>query len=189
MPNFRRNWLSGGTFFFTVVTAGRVPLFRDQEARRLLGDCLREERRIRPFDLQAVVLLPDHLHAIWTLPSGDFDYPIRWSSIKSRFTHEWLKCGSASESERSEAQRRERRRGIWQSRYMEHTIRDEDDWIQHANYIHFNPVRHGLARCPKDWPWSSFLRYVRSGDYPLDWGCSIDGEAPVCDRVNVDLVE
>jgi putative transposase len=188
MPNFRRNWLPGGTFFFTVVTAGRAPLFGDDRARALLGTCLRQERAARPFDVDAIVLLHDHLHALWTLPPGDFDFSKRWSSIKSRFTREWL-AGGGAEQAVPPGQHLQERRGVWQARFFEHTIRDEDDLIQHADYIHFNPVKHDLADCPRDWPWSSFRRFVRLGDYPIDWACSQSGQTPQFDRIDIDLIE
>lgn len=188
MPNYRRNWVPGGTFFFTLVTAGRVFLFLEESARTLLGQGLRLEREARPFTIDAIVLLPDHLHVIWTHPPGDFDFAIRWASIKSRFTREWLDLGN-DDRPVLPGQQREGRRGVWQPRFIEHTIRDEDDLIQHVNYIHFNPVKHGLVRCPRDWRWTSFFRYVRSGEYPIDWACSGSGVPPYYDRVDANLVD
>jgi putative transposase len=188
MPNFRRNWLPGGTFFFTIVTAGRAPLFAGESARTLLGRCFRQERATRTFALDAVVLLPDHLHAIWSLPPGDFDFSTRWSAIKSKFTREWLASGGLEQGV-PPGQQAQGRRGVWQARSFEHTIRDEDDLIQHVEYIHFNPVKHGLATCPREWPWSSFPRFVRQGDYPIDWACSRQGRAPRFDGIDIDLVE
>jgi putative transposase len=188
MPNFRRNWSPGGTFFFTVVTAGRVPLFQSESARIMLGGSFRQEIAIRPFSPVAIVLLPDHLHVLWTLPSGDIDFSTRWSSIKSRFTREWLASGG-SEAAVPLGQQKQERRGIWQARFYEHTIRDEDDLIQHVEYIHYNPVKHGLARCPRDWPWSSFPRYVRQADYPADWACSQFSESLQFNRINSQLIE
>jgi putative transposase len=131
---------------------------------------MREEREDAPFATVAIVLLPDHLHVIWTLPPGDADYPRRWQAIKAKFTSRWLASGG-EEEQVTPGYQRQRRRGVWQPRFMEHTIRDERDLHHHADYIHYNPVKHGYVRCPKDWPWSSFHRYVESGDYPLDWGC------------------
>jgi putative transposase len=170
MPDFRRYFVPGGTYFFTLVTARRSPLFRHEEARTLLGKTMREQCEDAPFETVAIVLLPDHLHAIWTLPPGDEDYPRRWQAIKAKFTSGWL-AGGGEEQEVTPGYGRQRRRGVWQPRFMEHTIRDEGDLHQHADYIHYNAVKHGYVRCPKDWPWSSFHRYVRSGDYPIDWGC------------------
>ncbi len=188
MPNFRRFWIPGGTFFFTVVTAGRAPLFRDESARKLLGNAFRQELLLRPFSTVAIVLLPEHLHALWTLPAGDFDFSTRWSSIKSRFTREWLASGG-SEQKVPDGQRRQERRGVWQARFYEHTIRDEDDLIQHVDYIHFNPVKHYLTNCPSDWEWSTFRRYVQQGDYPMDWSCSGLGGAPQFSRIDSHRIE
>jgi len=107
---------------------------------------------------------------IWTLPKADADYSGRWSKIKSQFTRQWLVMGG-TEASPSQGKRRDDRRGVWQPKFIEHTIRDEDDFIHHVEYIHYNPVKHGYVQCPKDWPWSSFRRYVKQGVYPLDWCC------------------
>jgi len=115
---------------------------------------------------------------MWELAAGDADYSDRWSRIKSTFTRRYPGDVSTDPSV-STSQRRERRRGIWQRRFYEHTIRDEDDLIRHVEYIHYNPVKHGLASCPKDWPWSSFHRYVERGIYPEDWCCGNEPPAHV----------
>jgi putative transposase len=187
MPDFRRYCVAGGTYFFTVVTARRAPWFADEAACRLLGDAMRDCRARLPFETIASVLLPDHLHAIWTLPGGDADYATRWRTIKATFTTEWIRR-SGSEQEISSGYERQRRRGIWQARFIEHLIRDEHDLHAHADYLHYNPVKHGYARCPKDWPWSTFNRFVESGDYPENWGCS-DDPPPDLSRVNASLLE
>jgi len=187
MPEYRRYFVEGGTYFFTVVTAEREPLFLDPWARYFLGRVMREQRQNMPFETVAIVLLPDHLHAIWTLPSGDKAYSARWQAIKARFTSEWLDFGG-SETAISSGYQAQRRRGVWQARFIEHTIRDEDDLHAHADYLHYNPVKHQLARCPKDWPWSSFQRFVQLGHYDADWGCS-DHDPPPFGNVNEDLLE
>ena len=187
MSDFRRYFVAGGTYFFTVVTAGRAPLFRKEAARRLLGGVIREKQQEVPFEIVAIVLLPDHLHTIWTLPRGDTDYSGRWKAIKAEFTSTWLAL-DRGEQPVTGGYRRQRRRGIWQPRFMEHTIRDEEDHHHHIDYIHYNPVKHGYARCPKDWRWSSFHRYVRSGDYAENWGCS-DLPKPEFGNVDEDLLE
>jgi putative transposase len=146
-------------------------LFADEVARTILGAKMREKRAEAPFETIAAVLLHDHLHVIWTLPPDDFDYPGRWRAIKATFTAEWLQRGGQEQSV-SEGYRRQRHRGVWQPRFIEHTIRDEEDLLHHADYIHYNPVKHAYVRRPRDWPWSSFHRYVLSGDYPADWGCA-----------------
>jgi len=187
MPDFRRYFVPGGTYFFTLVTAHRVAIFQNQPARALLGKVIRDQHQEAPFETVAIVLLPDHLHAIWTLPSGDDDYPNRWKAIKAKFTSQWIEAGGI-EQDVSSGYRRQRRRGVWQPRFMEHTIRDEQDLHNHADYIHYNPVKHGHVGCPKDWAWSSFRRFVRTGDYPDDWGCP-DQPQPDFGDVDEDLLE
>jgi putative transposase len=117
----------------------------------------------------AIVLLPEHLHCIWALPSGDSDYSSRWRWIKAEFTRAWLALGGREVCCAPAAQR-ERRRGIWQRRFWEHTIRDEADLERHADDIHYNPVKHKHVQNPRDWPWSSFHRWVKLGQYPSNWG-------------------
>jgi len=185
VPDFRRWLVPGGTYFFTIVTAGRSAVFSQDSARRLLGTMMRQVRAASPFTTVAVVLLPDHLHAIWTLPAGDHDYSARWQAIKAKFSSAWLAAGG-SEERVTAGYDRQRRRGVWQPRFMEHTIRDERDLHNHADYIHYNPVKHGYARRPWDWPWSSFRRFVQEGEYPRDWGSS----EPACFRdMDLDLIE
>jgi putative transposase len=187
VPDYRRYFVPGGTYFFTLVTAGRAPLFDSPDARRVLGNLMREKRRHAPFSTVAIVLMPDHLHAIWTLPGDDADYPARWQAIKAGFTSQWLQMGG-DEQAVSSGYQRQRRRGVWQPRFMEHTIRDEQDLLHHADYIHYNPVKHGYARRPKDWPWSSFHRYVLSGDYSEDWGSQAQ-PPPDFGGIDQDLLE
>jgi len=169
MPDYRRWHVPGGTFFFTLVTYERAPYLCRETARRLLRASIQRARERRPFEIRAIVLLPDHLHALWTLPPDDSDYSTRWSAIKGWFTRNWLRLGGW-EGELSAGKQREQRRGVWQPRFIEHTIRDEDDFENHFDYIHYNPVKHGRADAPQDWPWSTFHRYVSLGVYPLDWG-------------------
>jgi putative transposase len=187
MPDYRRYFVPGGTYFFTLVTAARAPLFGIAGARSLLGAKLREERAEMPFETVAAVLLHDHLHVIWTLPPDDFAYPDRWKAVKAKFTAEWLGLGGRKQRV-SKGYQRQRRRGIWQPRFIEHTIRDEEDLLNDANYIYYNPVKHGYVRCPRDWPWSSFHRYVLSGDYSPDWG-NTGSPPPDLSAVGEDLLE
>lgn len=171
MPEFTRACAPGGTFFFTLVTYDRLPIFRSTTARRLLRDAIREVRTIKPLDVDAIVLLPDHLHCIWTLPPGDTDFSIRWRKIKEFFTRSWLASG-AKERETTTGQRRKGLRGVWQQRFWEHTIRDERDFRSHVDYIHFNPVKHGHALCAHAWPWSSFQRWCALKYYDPHWCCA-----------------
>jgi len=174
MPNFRRSYLPGGTFFFTVNTRNRHPLFRSEMARNLLHEAIETTRAARPFRINAMVLLPDHLHCIWTLELTDADYSTRWRKIKECFTRSWLESGGAEQTV-SVGKSFKGERGIWQSRFWEHTIRDENDLNAHLDYIHYNPVKHGHAQCPHAWSWSSFMKCVREGWYAADWGCACDG--------------
>ena len=120
-----------------------------------------------PFEIDAFVLLPDHLHCIWTLPAGDRDFSTRWRLIKGNFSRRCdalYKCGpNASRSKKNE-------QTLWQRRFWEHLIRDEGDYLRHVEYIHYNPVKHGLVKVPKDWSHSSFRRYVENGLVDLNWG-------------------
>lgn len=129
-----------------------------------MREAMRSVRMERPFCIDAVVILPDHLHCIWTLPPGDVDYALRWREIKSRFSRripvgEPRTLGRVNKGER----------GIWQRRYWEHTVRDERDMERHVDYIHYNPVKHGQVTCVADWPYSSFHRFVQKGIYPMNW--------------------
>jgi len=169
MSEYHRYFVPGGTYFFTVVTQHRETLFCDDAARRTLGSVMRDCLLRYPVRTIAIVLLPEHLHALWALPTGDDAYSFRWRWIKREFTRAWLTAGG-SEQSRTAASVRERRRGVWQRRFWEHTIRDEEDLENHFDYIHYNPVKHGLVARPGDWPWSSFHRWVERGHYGPGWG-------------------
>jgi REP-associated tyrosine transposase len=123
-----------------------------------------------PLTINAIVLLPDHLHTIWTLPAGDARYPARWGWIKKEFTKRWL-AGGGHDYVVSAGRKREGRRGIWQPRYWEHTLQDENDFERHFDYVHWNPVKHSYVRYPHEWPHSSFHRYVNRRVYDRNWGC------------------
>ena len=160
MPNYRRNRVPGATYFFTVT-------LRDRRSGLLvtqidaLREAVREVRRQSPFRIDAWVVLPDHMHCLWTLPEGDSDFPDRWRRIKAAL--------SKSLPDAEEAKLRKGERGVWQRGYWEHTIRDDRDYAAHMDYIHFNPVKHGLAHDPGDWPFSSFRHCVAAGLYPAGW--------------------
>ena len=170
MPRYKRARVEGGTYFFTVVTDRRRKIFADPIACRLLGSILRRCQDRWPFDIDAIVLLPDHLHAIWSLPPGDADYSTRWCWIKKTFTSQWLNLGH-SETRITTGRTRERRRGVWQPRFWEHTTETDEDFERHFDYVHYNPVKHGYVRCPSEWQYTSFHRWVRADVYPPDWAC------------------
>jgi putative transposase len=162
MVHYRRNRIPGGTYFFTVTLRDRRSAILIDHIDALRG-VLRRTLQQRPFVIDAMVVLPEHIHAVWTMPSGDADYAGRWKLIKSCFTRELVKLGvGLSRNVRGEYD-------LWQRRYWEHTIRDEDDFARHVDYILYNPVKHGLVERVVDWPYSSFHRYVRKGLYSSDW--------------------
>lgn len=168
MPNYIRT-RTGSTFFFTVVAYERRPILCDDSVRRSLRIAIENLRTRRPFSIDAWVLMPDHLHCVWTLPEGDVDFSTRWSLIKrsvSRFTGE----ATFAPGQRGDSARKHRESTIWQRRFWEHQIRDELDFERHLDYIHFNPVKHGYVNRAVDWPYSTIHRYVREGVYPIDWG-------------------
>ena len=169
MSDYRRWYVPGGTYFFTVVTQDRLPTFHNPLAVRLLGGVMRAVRAKYPFHTIAVVVLPDHLHCIWSLPRGDSNFSGRWRWIKGAFTEKWLTAGGR-EAFPSASRVRKGEHGVWQRRFWEHQIQDEVDLERHVDYIHYNPVKHGYAARPADWPWSSFPRHVRLGQYPTEWG-------------------
>jgi len=177
MPEYRRYYQPGGSYFFTVVTEGRAPILCTDRARPLLRHAIHEARKRLPFKIDAFVLLPDHLHAIWNLPVGNNDYSKRWSMIKRLFTQAWLGAGG-NERRTSDSRDKNRRRGVWQRRFWEHLLRDEADFEKHCDYIHFNPVKHGHVTCPHAWPYSTYDRFVREGYYAADWSCSCNGRLP-----------
>ncbi len=169
MTEYRRAYAVGATWFFTVNLAVRHgnPLLA--ENTDLLRQVFRKVKDGHPFEIDAVVVLPDHLHCIWTLPDGDSDYKTRWALIKAGFSR-----GIPIGERRSESRRSRGERGIWQRRFWEHMIRDERDFARHFDYIHWNPVKHGWVKRVRDWPHSSFHAYVRRGLYSLDWACDPD---------------
>ncbi|MEA2078271.1 MAG: transposase [Pseudomonadota bacterium] len=166
--DYRRAKIPGTTYFFTLVTEHRRPLLIEHIDR--LRAAFRHVREKRPFRMEAIVVLPDHLHTLWTLPEGDSDYSTRWMQIKRKFSSSL----SAAPSNPSQASKREK--GIWQRRFWEHCIRDELDWRNHLDYIHYNPVKHGLITRVYDWPYSSFHRFVERGWYSEDWGDEVSVE-------------
>jgi putative transposase len=164
MTNYRRSFIAGASYFFTVNLTKRSSRLLIEHID-WLREAIRYTRARHPFEIKAVVVLPDHLHAIWTLPQGDADYALRWRLIKTVFSRQL-----APGERRSQSRQRKGERGIWQRRYWEHTLRDEANFSQHVDYIHFNPVKHGYVKRAMDWPYSSFHRCVRLGQVSSDWG-------------------
>lgn len=162
MVLYRRNRLAGGTYFFTVT-------LRDRKSTLLVDQidplrvAFRAIKRTHPFRIDALVILPEHLHAIWTLPPEDDDYSGRWRAIKALFTRSLAASGHRI------ARNPKGEYDLWQRRFWEHTLRDGEDMRRHVEYIHFNPVKHRHVTRVRDWPYSTFHRYVRLGVYPRDW--------------------
>ena len=163
MSRYRRAKIEGGIFFFTVALADRSSDLLVREIDRLRRSYNTMQERI-PFETIAICILPDHLHALWHLPDGDADYAARWNLFKSLFSR-----GLPAAKTRSASKVAKREKGIWQRRYWEHAIRNEADFERHVDYIHYNPVKHGLVTRVVDWPHSSFRRYVERGMLPADW--------------------
>ena len=164
MANYQRVKINGATYFFTVALLerkGNSLLIQEVDTLR---DVVREVKAKYPFHIYGWVVLPDHLHALWTLPADDCDYSLRWRLIKSGFSRALPKI-----EHRSPIRQAAGERGIWQRHFWEHCIRDEEDYQHHLNYIHVNPLKHGLVSSVKDWPYSSFHRYVADGIYPVNW--------------------
>ncbi len=169
MPNYRRANIDGGMYFFTVNTLSRQTFLLDDDVRAALREGIALVRQSHPFTVNAWVLLPDHLHCIWTLPSDDRDFSTRWRVIKRTVTQ---RCGARlNRADLMTARRRQRKQStLWQHRYWEHLIRDEHDYRRHVDYIHWNPVKHGYVGRAGDWSYSTFHGHVAEGIYPPDWG-------------------
>lgn len=165
MSDYRRCLIPGGCYFFTVNLLQRYP--NDLLIRHIgiLRDVVRNVRFTKPFFINAWVVMPDHMHCIWTLPQGDSGFSARWRLIKSHFSK-----GLPAIERRSTSRLAKNERGIWQRRFWEHVIRDEHDFEVHMNYIHYNPVKHGYVRRVIDWPYSTFHRAVERGIYSPGWG-------------------
>jgi putative transposase len=178
MVQYRRNIVPGGTFFFTVTLHDRRSSALVDHID-LLRAAFRKSRQSKPFEIDAIVVLPDHLHAIFTLPTDDADFSGRWRAIKGAFTTALLTAGVAI------ARHSNGESSLWQRRFWEHTIRNDDDFARHVDYIHFNPVKHLLTTRVSDWPHSSFHRYVRLGLLPEDWaGIAAPAGARFGERAN-----
>lgn len=173
MSNYIRAKIAGSYYFFTVVTYQRRPILCDDEVRTALRFAIKQTQKQYPFEMIAVVLLPDHLHCIWQLPENDSNFSIRWAMIK-RLVSKNIPQYHLTQTELSPSQIKNFEKGIWQRRFYEHHIRNEQDLNNHLNYIHYNPVKHGLVSRPKDWQFSTFYKYVQMGFYDEDWGNDIE---------------
>jgi putative transposase len=174
MPEYRRPFSPGGTFFFTVVTQDRQPILCSNLARPLLRSAIATTRADRPFHQLAMVLLDDHLHALWQLTPGDADFSTRWAAIKARFTKAYLLAGGMEATVTTD-RALHGGRGVWQQRFYDHLIRDESDLNRHLDYIHYNPVKHGMATCPHAYPYSTFSKWVDRKGYEGNWCCTCGG--------------
>jgi putative transposase len=153
------------------MTHQRRPFLTSELARACLHDAVEKIRQKWPFEILAIVLLPDHWHAVWSLPSGDCRYSLRIRQIKEAFTRRYLASGGG-ESRQSRSRIEHGLRGVWQKRFWEHTVDDENDLKRCVDYVHLNPKKHGLVSSVKNWEWSSFHRCVTAGEYTFDWGRS-----------------
>ncbi|MBD3233374.1 MAG: transposase [candidate division Zixibacteria bacterium] len=173
MSDYRRVKESNTPYFFTLVTYDRAPLFAIETNIVKLKESFKKVNVKHPFTVEAIVILPDHIHTIWSLPEDDTDYPTRWRLIKQMFSRlmivEYPKLFDAFPGT---SRANEQEKLIWQRRYWEHTIRDSEDFKRHLDYIHFNPVKHGYVDKPSKWRWSSFNKWLESGEYSQDWGTS-----------------
>ena len=166
MTEYRRAHVPGATWFFTVNLAERKGNSLLVNHIEELRQAFRYVMKKHSFRLNAVVILPDHIHCIWTLPPGDSDFSMRWNLLKGHFSR------AIEKGERiSQSREKRRERGVWQRRFWEHLIRDQDDFNKHVDYIHWNPVKHGWVKSVADWPHSSFHSYAAHGIYPTNWGC------------------
>ena len=162
MPDYRRAYARGGSYFFTVVTYERRALLTQPAVYARLREAFRHVGKTRPFAVDAIVVLPDHLHCIWRLPADDEDFSTRWRLIK-HFVARGVKAEANTRAEKP----------VWQRRFWEHRIRDEDDWRRHMDYIFFNPIKHGYVERVSQWPFSSFERAVARGWYAMEWGAVV----------------
>jgi len=169
MPNYRRVKIKGGIYFSTLVTYKREKIFLQSEARQLLLDSINHVKNIHLFYMKAFCILPNHVHLLWQMPEDDANYSTRIAEVKKQFSKHYLSYfGYMRSVNLSQAKRGES--GLWQRRFWEHYIRDEEDLYRHIDYIHYNLIKHGLVDSVRDWPSSSFFDYVQEGYYEIGWG-------------------
>jgi len=168
MSNYRRSFTPGACFFFTVVTHKRINYFSNKSNINLLRKAFHYVKNKHPFAIEAIVVLPDHLHTLWQLPENDSNYSLRWRLIK-HYVSSHIKTSSNHRREKQ----------VWQRRFWEHEIRNEIDWRNHMDYIHYNPVKHGYVTLAQEWEYSSICKAMEKGWYDKSWGCTspsnIDG--------------
>jgi putative transposase len=167
MRRYLRHRVPGACYFFTVNLAERKNNSRLITHIEALRDAFSKTKQDYPFEINAIVVLPEHLHCLWTLPQDDADFSTRWSLIKARFSRALPRGERISKSREAKGER-----GIWQRGFYEHYIRDDDDYAKHVDYIHWNPVKHGLVMRASDWPHSSIHRFIREGLLDKDWAAA-----------------
>ena len=166
--------MPGGTVFLTVVTHERRPLFKDPRNIERLRQAATNVMAEMPFAFEAAVVLHDHFHVLWTMPEGDTNYSKRMGRLKVEFTQS-LQGRNALPVDVSASRRKHRESDVWQRRFLEHTIKDEQDFEDHLHYIHYNAVKHGYVTCPHAWPHSSFEKWIARGVYTRKWACACGG--------------
>jgi putative transposase len=174
--DYRRVWYAGGTYFFTINLLERKNNDLLVKQISALKDVIKTVKKAHPFIIHAWVILPEHMHCVIELPKGDNDFATRIRLIKSNFSKAIPKTERISEVRKARGER-----GIWQRRYWEHLFRDEADYQAHMDYVHINPVKHGLVKQVKDWPHSTFHHLVQQGIYPEDWGGRAESDLPYTD--------
>ncbi len=177
MPRYIRPKIKGTSWFFTVNLLDRNSRLLTENIAAL-REATQKTMHKFPFSIDAVVILPDHIHAVWTLPEDDANFSVRWGLIKSHFSRAIPKLDRPSKSRMKRGER-----GIWQRRFWEHAIRDETDFRRHVDYCYINPVKHGHVKRVRDWPYSSFHRDVVAGIYPPDWAGDWDDESEFGERL------
>ncbi|MEM8640064.1 MAG: transposase [Cyanobacteria bacterium P01_G01_bin.54] len=177
MPNYRRGYVHRGTYFITQVTYRRERWLCTESSRQALRAAISHTQQKHPFVVEAFVLLPEHWHGLLRLPEGDGDISMRMRLIKAYVTRHY---GAALGIDRtiSESRRKRKEQNLWQRRFYEHLIRDERDFETHCDYLHYNPVKHGLCQSPQDWPFSTVHNFIKRGIYPPDWGRDINPDIP-----------
>jgi putative transposase len=169
MPDYRRVKLKGATYFFTLVVYQRQHIFSSPKPISLLTESIDRIKTYHPFNIEAYCILPDHIHFIWSLAEDDNNYSMRIAQIKRRFSKQFAEIFDLPK-DISESRQKRKELTIWQRRFWEHWIRDENDLNRHIDYIHYNPVKHGLVSSVQDWKYSSFHEFVEMGYYNLEWG-------------------